>query len=410
MDEEFIYLDNAATTWPKPPEVQKAVADCLVRQGANPGRSSHRMSLEAERIIEETRFLLARFFNAPSPDHVIFTLNCTDSLNMALKGLLHPGDRVITGPYEHNSVIRPLRRLERKGVSVSVIRGTRDFCLDLAYCYQVARQGVDLAVMSHASNVTGCTQPVREMAEAVHEMGGVFILDAAQTAGRVKIDMEEMGIDILAAPGHKGLYGPMGTGILVLGRNIDIEPFREGGTGFRSEDEMQPLDLPWHLEAGTPNLPGIAGLRAAIRFIQKVSIEEISRKETEMARTLYEALRGIPGVRLFCPPEGPKNGIVSFTIDGCDVSLAGTILDQVFGIGVRTGLHCAPQAHKSIGTFPSGTIRASFGYFNTFEHVERLVSAVRQIAARSPGITSSTGSSSAPLNSYNSSRLPKSTS
>lgn len=380
MNDEFIYLDNAATTWPKPDAVYEAINECLRHLGANPGRSSHRMSVQAERVVEETRLLVARFFNAPSPNHVIFTLNCTDSLNIALKGLLRAGKKAVTGPYEHNSVMRPLRRLHKAGVSVSVARGTEGFRIDMDHFRELCFQGVDVAVVSHASNVTGCIQPIGEMAEVVHQNGGILVLDAAQTAGTTEIDMMKLGLDVLAAPGHKGLLGPMGVGILIIGPGLEIAPFREGGTGFRSEDDFQPHDLPWGLEAGTPNLPGIAGLGAGIRFIQSVGIDSISAREAELSRALCEGLRNTHGVRVFCPVE-PQNGIVSFTIDSYDVALAGAILDEAFGIGVRAGLHCAPATHKAIGTFPNGTLRASFGYFNHFGHVERLLSAVRRLSA-----------------------------
>lgn len=379
MDDEFLYLDNAATTWPKPEAVYEAMDECLRRVGANPGRSSHRMSADAERIVEETRLLVARLFNAPSPAHVVFTLNCTDSLNIALKGLLSAGKRVVTGPYEHNSVMRPLGHLEREGVRVSIARGTETFRVDMDHFVDLCARGVDVAVVSHASNVTGCIQPIAEMARAVHENGGLIVLDAAQTAGTTPIDMAGLGVDVLAAPGHKGLLGPMGVGVLIVGRDVEIRPFREGGTGFRSEEALQPRDLPWSLEAGTPNLPGIAGLAAGIRFIQSVGIDSVAAKEKALARALCEGLAGIPGARVFAGPAESQTGVVSFTVDSVDVHLAAAILDEAFHIGVRAGLHCSPAAHKAIGTFPSGTLRASFGYFNEPEHVQRLLSAVREL-------------------------------
>lgn len=379
MGEEFVYLDNAATTWPKPEAVYEAVNECMRQVGANPGRASHAMSIKAERILQDTRSLLARFFNAPSPEHVVFTFNCTDSLNIALKGLLRAGNRAVTGPYEHNSVTRPLSRLACEGVQVSVARGTETLRVDMDHFRSLCLQGVDVAVVSHASNVTGCVQPVVEMAEAVHAHGGLFVLDAAQTAGTIEIDMAKLGVDVLAAPGHKGLYGPMGVGVLIVGRNVEIGPFREGGTGFRSEDVFQPRDLPWSLEAGTPNLPGIAGLAAGVRYVQSEGLDSISAREAGLARVLCEGLREIPGVKVFRDPGEPRNGIVSFTMDSYDVALAGAMLDEVFHVGVRAGRHCSPAAHKAIGTFPGGTVRASFGYFNQPEHVERLLSAVREL-------------------------------
>ncbi len=379
MNDEFIYLDNAATTWPKPEPVYRAVEQAMRVRGANPGRSSHRMSMQAERIIEEARLAAAQFFNAPSAQHVVFTLNCTDSLNIVLKGLLKPGDRVVTGPYEHNSVMRPLRGLQGAGVAVAVVRGTADFRIDLDHLRSLCKDGIDYAVLSHVSNVTGCVLPIREIAEIVREGGGVLILDASQSAGVIDIDMRELGVDILAAPGHKSLLGPMGVGLLALGRDIPIKPLREGGTGIKSEGDYHPQDLPWRLEAGTANLPGIAGLLAGIEFIRSEGIGAIARHEAELAGALAAGLRAIDGARLFCDPGEPQTGVVSFVLDAVDVSLAGTILDQAFHIGVRAGLHCAPAAHQALGTFPAGTLRAGFGYFNNDQHVERLLSAVREI-------------------------------
>jgi len=210
MSEEFIYLDNAATTWPKPEQVYKAVDETMREICANPGRSSHHMSLKSERVIEGARLAVARFLNAPSPKNVVFTLNCTDSLNIILKGLIKPGDRVIAGPYEHNSVMRPLRTLQKSGVSVAVAQGTSDFSIDLDSVRNLCKEGVNYAVVSHVSNVTGSQAPVKEIAEIVHEKGGLFILDAAQSAGIIDIDMQQLGVDVIAAPGHKGLMGPMG--------------------------------------------------------------------------------------------------------------------------------------------------------------------------------------------------------
>jgi cysteine desulfurase/selenocysteine lyase len=373
MSEEFIYLDNAATTWPKPEQVYIAVDKTMREIYANPGRSSHHMSLKSERVIGDARLAVARFLNAPSPKNVVFTLNCTDSLNIILKGLIKPGDRVVTGPYEHNSVMRPLRTLQKSGVSVAVARGTGDFSIDLDSFGKLCKEDVNYAVVSHVSNVTGTLAPVREIAEIVHEKGGIFILDAAQSAGIIDIDMQQLGVDVIAAPGHKGLMGPMGVGILVLGQDISVQPFREGGTGIKSEEDSQPDELPLRLEAGTANLPGIAGLLAGIRCIESIGVNTIAEHERKLARRLVDGLKMLDGVRLYCDPMGPQTGVVSFTLESMDATLVGTILDQAFNIGVRTGLHCAPAAHKTIGTFPAGTVRVSFGYYNKYNHVERLI-------------------------------------
>jgi cysteine desulfurase family protein len=376
----FVYIDNACTTCPKPETVYAAVVDAM-KIGASPGRSSHRLSKQADQIVESARVELCRMFNTLSPEHVIFTLNCTDSLNIVLKGILKPGNRVIIGPYEHNSVLRPLRRLQRSGVNLAIARGAGEFGIDCRHFEYLCSQGVDAVVLSHASNVTGAVLPVRDLAEMTHRRGGLVIVDAAQTAGTLPIDMKEMGIDVLAIPGHKGLLGPMGTGALLLGKDIPVLPLREGGTGFKSEGEDQPEEMPWRLESGTPNFPGIAGLLAGIHFVQAEGVDRIARHEAGLARALVAGLGEIDGVCLLGCRE-PQTGVVSFLLDACDVGETAKAMDQVYGIGIRAGLHCSPLAHRSIGTFPGGALRASFGYFNTCSHMERLIAAVRDLASK----------------------------
>jgi len=375
MTRSVIYLDNAATTWPKPEAVYRAVDAAMREHGANPGRGSYRMSVDAQRIVDETRQGICRLFNAPDPARVIFTLNCTDALCIALKGLIKAGDRVVTGPYEHNSVVRPLSSLRPGGTQVAVARSTKTFGIDLDHFRELCRDRVDYVVLSHVSNVTGSVSPVKEIAEMTHQRGGLLILDAAQSAGDLDIDMQALGVDVLAAPGHKGLYGPMGTGVLVLSAPLPVKPLREGGTGFKSENPEQPEEYPWRLEAGTLNLPGIAGLAAGVRFVESVGVSTIAEHEAKLARALAKELRKIDGVTVFCEPV-PRTGVVSFRLETGDVALAGTMLDEAFGIAVRTGLHCAPATHNAIGTFPEGTVRVSFGQFNTQDHVDALVAAI----------------------------------
>src|SRR5271165_6885296 len=380
MPGPVIYLDNAATTWPKPETVYRAVDTAMRELGANPGRGSYRMSVDAQRIVDDTRQEICRLFNAPDPALVVFTLNCTDALCMALKGLIKAGDRVVTGPYEHNSVARPLYSLCRSGAKLATVKSTKTFGIDLNHFREICRQDrLDYVVLSHASNVTGSVSPVKEIAEITHERGGLLILDAAQSAGDLDIDMQDLGVDVLAAPGHKGLYGPMGTGVLVLSAASPVQPFREGGTGFKSESPEQPTEYPWRLEAGTINLPGVAGLAAGIRFVESDGVGANAKREAALAQALADQLRQIDGVSVFCDPV-PRTGVVSFRLDALDGALTGTILDESFGIAVRTGLHCAPSAHQAIGTFPEGTVRVSFGNFNTSADVDTLVAAVRQIS------------------------------
>jgi cysteine desulfurase / selenocysteine lyase len=284
----------------------------------------------------------------------------------------------VTRPYEHNSVMRPLSSLCRNGTQIAVVKSTNTFGIDLDHFRELCRDRVDYVVLSHVSNVTGCVSPVKEVAEIAHERGGLLILDAAQSAGDLEIDMQELGVDILAVPGHKGLYGPMGTGALVLSAPLPVRPLREGGTGFKSESPEQPAEYPWRLEAGTLNLPGIAGLAAGIRFVRSVGVNAIAEHEANLARVLADGLRQIDGVSIYCDPV-PRTGVVSFRLNNGDVALTGTILDESFGIAVRTGLHCSPAAHRAMGTFPEGTLRVSFGRFNTRGDVDALLAAVRQI-------------------------------
>jgi len=382
MNAPVVYLDNAATTWPKPEPVLAAVAAAMREQGGNPGRASHRLSVAAQQLVEDARLDVCRFFNAPSAERVVFTLNCTDALCLVLKGLIQPGDRVVTGPFEHNSVARPLHSLRRAGATVTACDATAAGRLDLDHFRHLCRQGVDYVVTSHVSNVTGSMAPVAEIGAIAQEHGAYFILDAAQSAGSVPIDMAGLGVDALAAPGHKGLCGPMGTGVLVLSENLPVAPFREGGSGIDSASDAHPLRYPWRLEGGTLNVPGIAGLRAGVRFVEGEGVRVVGERETALARSLVEGLRAIDGVRVFAPQGRPETGVVSFRIDGVDTALTGALLDESHGIAVRTGLHCAPATHRAIGTFPEGTVRASLGPFNTEADVAALVSAVREIAAR----------------------------
>ena len=377
-----VYLDNAATTWPKPEEVYRAVDVAMRQHGANPGRGSYRMSVDAQRLVDETRQQVCSLFNAPAPERVILTLNCTDALCLALKGLVKPGDRVVTGPFEHNSVMRPLHALRRDGVQVAVARSTATLGIDVDHFRELCRDRVDFVVMSHVSNVTGCVSPIKEIAAITHERGGLLILDAAQSAGDLEIDIRDLGVDVLAAPGHKGLYGPMGTGVLILSAPLPVKALREGGTGYKSESLEQPEEYPWRLEAGTINLPGVAGLGAGIHFVESAAASVDSGRAAVLAQRLSHGLRETDRVSVFCDPQ-PRTGVVSFLIARGNIAVTGTILDETFGIAVRTGLHCAPAAHQAIGTLPEGTVRASFGRFNTVEDADALVEAVRQIARKS---------------------------
>jgi cysteine desulfurase family protein len=382
----MIYLDHAATSWPKPPDVLAAMADYLERAGGNPGRSGHALSIEAGRIVYETRELLATFFNAPDPMRVIFLPNVTYALNLALLGLLHPGDRVVTSGIEHNAMMRPLRALERHGVTVTVVPSAPDGTLNLDNVRAALREApTRLVALNHASNVMGTINPAQEVAQAAHEAGALLLLDAAQTAGCLPIDVQTLGVDLLAFTGHKGLQGPPGTGGLVLAPSFDeatLEPLVRGGTGSRSEFEEQPDMLPDKYEGGTPNGVGIAGLGAGLRFLMERSVESIREHELDLTSLLLEGLSDIPGVTLYGPRDpARRTAVVSFTATSHNVSQIGFWLDEEYGILCRVGLHCAPAAHKTISTFPEGTVRLAAGVFNTTDEIEQAIRAVRAVVS-----------------------------
>jgi cysteine desulfurase family protein len=375
-----MYFDNAATSYPKPEEVY-AVADRFFRESAaNPGRSGHRMAVDADAVIARARSALAALLNAPQPERLVWTANGTEAINLALKGFLRSGDHVVTTALEHNAVARPLRALGRKGVEVTRVPCPRGR-FDLESFVAALRPETRLVAMTHASNVTGEVLPVGEVAAACRERGIRTLVDAAQTAGTVPLDVERMGLDLVAMPGHKGLLGPPGTGALYIGEGIELETLREGGTGSLSELDTQPEELPSRFESGTLNSVGIAGLGAAVEWIHITSPETIRRREAALVEQLWLGLADTPGVRLYGPRPGPERAaIVSLNLEGWEPGDAAAVLDQRFDVQCRPGLHCAPWAHQSLGTFPSGTVRLSPGFFNTEREVECVVEAVRQMA------------------------------
>ena len=379
----MIYLDNAATSWPKPPEVLKAMSDVLERAGGNPGRSGHRLSIAAARVMYDTREDIANFFNSGDPLRVVFTHNATHAMNMVLKGLLKPGDQVVTSSMEHNAVMRPLRSLERQGINLHVVHCSSDGSLDVNNVARAIDSGTRLVVVTHASNVVGTLMPIAEIATIAHKVGTLLLVDAAQTAGVFTLDMKAMGIDLLAFTGHKGLQGPPGIGGLVIGDHVDtsqIEPLIEGGTGSQSELEEQPDFLPDKFESGTPNLVGIAGLRAGIQWVVEKGTGAIRAHEKELARTLISGLSGISGVRVYGTRDTERSiAVVSFTASGRQVSDIGFRLDEEYGILTRVGLHCAPAAHRTIGSFPGGTVRLAPGIFTTMDEINKTVRAIARI-------------------------------
>ncbi len=383
-EKRTVYFDNAATSFPKPAGVAEAILKAIREIGANPGRSGHRLSVDAARVIFNTREIVARLFNIEDPNRCIFTANATEAINIALKGLLRAGDHAITTGMEHNSVMRPLRALEQAGVGLTVVQCSPDGKLDPDDLARAILPNTKIAVINHASNVNGNIQPVREIGRLCRDKSILLLADCAQTAGCLPIDITEDNIDLLAFTGHKGLLGPQGTGGLILGSRVDITkiaPLKQGGTGSRSEIEFQPDFLPDMFEAGTPNTPGIAGLGAGVEFVLAAGVEKIRDHERTLVRQLVERLKNIKGVEIAGDSDpDTRVATVSFNISGHDPSVVGFRLDDEYGVLCRTGLHCAPAAHRTLGTFPKGAVRFGLSYFSTEEEIDIAINAVADIA------------------------------
>ncbi|MBN2467840.1 MAG: aminotransferase class V-fold PLP-dependent enzyme [Deltaproteobacteria bacterium] len=379
-----IYLDNAATSYPKPESVYAAV-DCFMRNiGGNPSRSAHQRSQRAFETVYQARQAIAKLCHVRIPSRIVFTSNGTEALNLGLKGILKPGDHVITTSIEHNSINRPLFKLSQSGISVTEIGYDPLRGLDLDALSDEIRKETRMIVLIHGSNVTGDVLPVEKVGVLAREHGIVLMVDGAQTLGKLDVDVEAMNIDLLACPGHKGLLGPQGTGFLYIREGLEMETVREGGTGWQSDSMKQPDILPDRFESGTLNGLGIAGLGAGVEFVLREGVDQIAHKENNLIQELWDGLEGIAGVSLYGPPSSSvqRTSVVSFNIEGLHCDEAGSILDDAFDIQVRTGLHCAPGAHKAIGTFPEGTVRVSPGYFNTPEEMRALIEAVGRISRR----------------------------
>jgi cysteine desulfurase / selenocysteine lyase len=377
----FLYLDNAATTYPKPPAVFEAMRYALEEVGATPGRAAHRRAREALRIVAEARVRVARMLGIANPERVVFTKNATESINLVLKGWLRRGDRVVISGMEHNSVVRPLRRLGDLDIAVETVQCSPGGQIDLDDFKSRLELPPRLVVLVHASNVNGALQPVDEAAKMCWDRGVPLLLDAAQTAGIQPIPSDDWGLGMLACSGHKALLGPPGVGILYVRPDLDVLPLIEGGTGSRSEDLLQPEDCPDRYESGTPNLPGIAGVSAGIGFILEQGMDSIRKHELALGSMLEHELPALPGVRVY-RPDIRGTGAVSFTIDGLNPSDVGSLLDEGFEIAVRTGLHCAPFAHRTLGTLPEGTVRVSPGYSTTVDDVEYFLRSLRSLTRK----------------------------
>jgi len=380
----MIYFDNAATSWPKPPGVAEAMMHFMEAVGANPGRAAHHRAVEAGRIVYDAREAAAKLFNAPDPLRVVLGSNVTESLNLALCGYLRPGDHVITSSMEHNSVMRPLRALERAGVELTVVQCSPEGFLDPADVEASVQPNTVMVALNHGSNVVGTLLPVADVGRICRERGLLLLVDAAQTGGTYPIDVQVDLIDLLAFTGHKSLGGPMGTGGLIVGQRVDVtrlEPLKRGGTGSNSEHEQQPDFLPDMYESGTPNAVGLAGLNAGVRWVMKRGVDEIRAHEVALTQRLINRLREIPSVTVYGGLDAElQTAVVSFNVAGIEPSEVGLRLDEEYGIMCRVGLHCAPAAHKTLGTFPVGAVRFGLSVFSTQAEVNEALDAVRELA------------------------------
>lgn len=380
-----IYLDNAATSFPKPEMVCDAVDRYNRELGAAVGRGAYAGAVEVKRTVDRCRQKTAALLGAESPERIVFTFHGTDSLNLAIHGLLRQGDHVVTSVVEHNSVLRPLRELrERVGIEVTYIDCDDAGRIEPADVKKAIRPQTRLVAIIHASNVTGTLQPVGDIGEIARNAGALFLVDAAQSAGHVRVDVSSFPVDLLACPGHKGLLGPLGTGLLYVAPGVEDElhSFRQGGTGSQSEDDRQPTSLPDKFESGNHNAPGLVGLEAGLSFLQERTVAEIRRHELELTERFLEGLRDLPSFRVYGETESDNRvGVVSIAHPDFEPQVLAALLDEHFDIQTRAGLHCAPKIHERLGTLAGGgTVRFSFGPFNTAEHVDAALSAMRELS------------------------------
>ena len=376
----MIYLDNAATTLHKPLQVEQAMLDAL-RTAGNPGRGAHEPTLHASRLVYAARCAVAKLLNAPDPSCIAFTANATQALNTALGGLFRPGDHIITTVCEHNSVLRPLYRLRENGMSLSFTTADEKGRLRYDQWEGFLRPETRALVVTGASNVTGNGTDLARAAEFAHRHGLLLIADAAQTAGELPLNVQALGIDVLCFTGHKALLGPQGTGGLYVRPGLSVRPLVVGGSGVHSFDEQHPAQMPTALEAGTLNVPGLAGLCAGVEWILAQGAETLARREQALTVLFYERIRDLPNVKIYGDPEmTPRAPIVSLNIGDEDSARIADILWEEYGICVRAGAHCAPLMHKALGTAEQGTVRFSFSHFNTEAEVLQAAAAVRELA------------------------------
>ena len=378
-----LYLDNAATSFPKPTQVYDAVMQAMQQIGASPGRGGYGSALDASRLLMDTREAIAGLFHVADSSRIIFTSNATSALNLATIGSLQPGDHVISSSMEHNSLLRPLFLLEKQGVELTLVSADSQGLIDPEQIRQALRSTTKMVAVAHVSNVTGGIQDIAAIASIARDADCLMLLDAAQSAGSIPIDTQQLGIDLLAAPGHKGLLGPQGTGFLAVAPGVKLRPIMAGGTGSSSDQDQQPDTLPEGFEAGTHNLPGIAGLGAGLAFLEENGVGQIGLHEHQLSEYARSCLIAVPGCTLFGPirPED-RSAVVSLVIDGWDPSLLAFQLDREYGIAVRAGLHCAPRAHRTIGSYPVGTLRLSPGLFNTQDDITTFCDALITITRK----------------------------
>lgn len=378
----MIYFDNAATSFPKPKRVYEEMLWCMEKYCANPGRGGHKMSLESGRAVLKVREIISDFFNIKNPMQVVFTKNATEAINIAIKGVLKEGDHVITTCMEHNSVIRPLKALEKENIiELTIVPGDEFGEVDAEDIRRAIKGNTRLIVSTLSSNVNGIIMPVKDIGSIAKEKGVLFLVDAAQGAGSIKIDVEELNIDMLAFPGHKGLLGPQGTGGLYVREGIKINPLILGGTGSNSESFMQPETFPDIFESGTINTPGIVGLGYGIEYINRMGLDNINILKHKLVKTIYEGLSELRNVKIYSRPEISKNsGIIAFNFDDVESNEVSYVLDKVYNVATRSGLHCSPLAHTTLKTIKTGAVRISVGCFNTLEEVIIVLKFLKEIS------------------------------
>ena len=379
----MIYLDNAATTYPKPQKVYDSMMDCMKNYCANPGRSGHKLAMKSAREIYDTRENIAKLFNIENPMNIIFTSNATDSLNIAIKGVVNEGDHIITTSMEHNSVIRPIKSLEKYGIENTIVDCDKEGFLNIENIKNAIKPNTKLIVTTHASNVCGTLIDIKSVGEIAKENNILYLVDASQTAGVYEIDVKSINVDMIAAPGHKCLFGPQGTGILYIREGLNINISKEGGTGSKSEDLFQPDILPDKYESGTHNTPGIVGLNEGIKFILETGIENIREYEEQLCEYMLNRLKEVPNIIIYGPSDSKQRAaVISINIDKIDSGELTFLLDSEYDIATRSGIHCSPLAHKTLGTLEQGAVRFSLSYFNTKDDIDKAIDALKDICKK----------------------------